>query len=117
MDCDPSLDLQRSPATERLRTAEESATGGCVTAPARYLLPPPLSAVLKNRPFLTRLLYNFHSHAALDASRSASKRKFHRTQARILKTRLAALQKAPYDWQIHCELARPEAPKPPSPLT
>jgi len=63
------------------------------------------------------MLYNFHYAASFDRSRSHAKRLFHRSQARIIRKKLKALQNEPYDWQKHCQKHLDTLKKPSLPLT
>lgn len=66
---------------------------------------------------MTRLLFNFHTVAAMDCRRPAHLRRFHKRQAQILAKKLKALQKAPYSWQMHCAEHLKRLPDPLIPLT
>lgn len=76
--------------------------------PFLFSSPKPFPTARSRYPALTRMLFNFHTYAAMDCSRPAHLRRFHRSQARILAKRLKALRSQAWDWETLLKQATPE---------
>ncbi len=70
--------------------------------------PKPFPTARSRYPALTRMLFNFHSWAKLDPSRTPQQRSFHRSQAKALGKRLATLQRQAWAWETLLKQAQVE---------